>query len=180
MQVEPSGETSPCCTQINKRLNWGAGPLRLELRLFPPELKRQVVVHGLQRDLNETRLLNKNKTTQLCSVEVEANLRKAPSPNKLRYRSLTMWTPWETSKECLKFKRTPPFILEGDVTVCIYVRTLRTIASILGVADWTSLVSGFSRVTLCCNNHTQCPPWGGARGGGFFTSILGGNASSSS
>ena len=49
-----------------------------------------------------------------------------------------MWTPWETSKECPEFKRAPPFILEGDVTVCIYVRTLRTIASILGVADWTS------------------------------------------
>ena len=38
--------------------------------------------------------------------------------------------------------------------------------------------SRFSRVTLCSNNHTQCPPWGGARGGGFCTSLLGGNASS--
>ena len=69
---------------------------------------------------------------------MEANLRKALSPNELHYRSLMMWTPWETSKECPEFKCTPPFILEGDVTVCIYVRTLCTIASIFGVADWTS------------------------------------------
>ena len=76
--------------------------------------------------------------TQLHSIEVEANLRKAPSPDKLCYRSLTMWTPWETSKECPDFKYMPPFTLEGDVTVCIYIGMLRTSASIIGVADWTS------------------------------------------
>ena len=61
MQAESSGETSPCCTQIHKCLNWGAGLLRLKLWLFPPEPRRQVAVHGLRRDLNETRLLNKMK-----------------------------------------------------------------------------------------------------------------------
>ena len=67
-----------------------------------------------------------------------------------------MWTPWETSKECPEFKCTPLFILEGDVTVCIYIRMLRTIASIFGVADWTSPMKlcPWSRVHLVISAST--------------------------